>query len=275
MKKWTDIMEILSLDVVAGALASGLMATTLMDVHPGWAWWVCLAIGVWVFYNGDHLLDGIKGGDKNVSPRHLFPRKHRKQIIISLVSFVITGVFIAIMFLEMRMFLFGIAMGIFSLFYLVFVWRKANKKNKTITKEAWIAVIYTVGIWGVPLLFGEINTPVALLVFLFMLLVFAEGTIAAYYETAQDKKENHSSVVLALGKRKSRLMLHTLFLIIAFTAIAGGLCNQMPLNMAYVIILLMNTLLFAIFSFQNFFANGLYHKAGEAVFLLPAGMVLI
>lgn len=268
-------MEILSLDVVAGALASGLMATTLMDVHPGWAWWACLAMGVWVFYNGDHLLDGMKGGDKNVSPRHLFPHKHRKQIIISLVPFVITGAFIAVAFLEMRVFLFGIAMGIFSLIYLALVWRKANNKNKTITKEAWIAVIYTVGVWGIPLLFGEINTPVALLVFLFMLLVFAEGTVAAYYETTQDQKENHSSVVLALGKRKSRVVLHALFLTVAFSAIAGGLTTQMPLNMAFAIILLMNVMLFAIFHYQKLFAKGLYHNAGEAVFLLPAVMVLI
>jgi 4-hydroxybenzoate polyprenyltransferase len=275
MKKWTDMIENLSLDVVAGALAGGLMATTVMGVHPGWAWWVCLALGVWVFYTGDHLLDALKSGDKNVSARHSFPLKYRKQIIISLVSLMIVGVFIAIEFLTKEVLLFGISMGVISFLYLIIVWQKASKKNKTITKEAWIAVIYTTGIWGVPLLFGSLSAPLLFLIMLFMTLVFVEGTIAAYYETEADQKENHSSVVLALGKHKSKKILYLLFVMIGIAAAAGGLTTQSPLNVAFAIILLMNVMLFAIFHYQKLFAKGLYHKAGEAVFILPAAMVII
>jgi hypothetical protein len=55
-------LSILSIDVVIGSLFCGAFVVKLLDVQPGFAWWIVLPFSVWIVYGLDHLIDGIMSG---------------------------------------------------------------------------------------------------------------------------------------------------------------------------------------------------------------------
>ena len=56
-------MNILSLDVVAGALLSSAFAAALLEVRPAVPYWMVLGMSVWIIYTADHLVDAYRLGD--------------------------------------------------------------------------------------------------------------------------------------------------------------------------------------------------------------------
>ena len=92
-------LHLLSLDVVLGALAGALMAVKVCRYSPGWAFWYVLPASVWLVYNTDHFLDGIRSGKKASNPRHLFHFMHSGRIALSIIIIGIITAFIAFIFL--------------------------------------------------------------------------------------------------------------------------------------------------------------------------------
>ena len=66
------LYQILSLDVVLGAVSVGVFATQLLQVKANPYWWIILAVAVWVIYTFDHLVDGFKKKGESTIYRHRF-----------------------------------------------------------------------------------------------------------------------------------------------------------------------------------------------------------
>lgn len=273
-----DIWQVFSLDVVAGSLATGFMAVKLTPASPGWAWWLCMPAAVWSIYTIDHLIDGHKAGAHSPSKRHRFHYQFAKQIIILLVAIVIAAGIIAVTGLNREILFFGIVMGMVAAAYLAAVWKINGKRKGWMQKELYISLIYTTGVWGGPVLLSDFHILpwVWMVMGAFVIMVFSEGSIAALYEYQTDKKERSTSLPVLIGYSRTKRIVG----IIVALLIAGTLMFSLeygpPQNIAAGIILLMSIGLGSILFFRQFFSkNYRYHNFGEAVFIIPAGMMLI
>ena len=66
------LAQFLSLDVVLGALFTGMMAAKLLNCPLPLAWWIGFPLSVWIFYTADHLMDAYRLGAQAHTDRHLF-----------------------------------------------------------------------------------------------------------------------------------------------------------------------------------------------------------
>ena len=63
-------INLLSLDVVLGALCSGFFASRIVGAEMEGPYWIVLALTVWIVYMLDHLVDAYRLKAKSSSLRH-------------------------------------------------------------------------------------------------------------------------------------------------------------------------------------------------------------
>ena len=112
-----NIFQVLSLDVVLGALATGIFAARLVGVGIDLAWLAVLAGAVWVVYTLDHLLDGLKTKENSHIYRHRFHYLHRRAIILTLAVAALLTAILAFSCLENNILLWGAYLSLFVLGY--------------------------------------------------------------------------------------------------------------------------------------------------------------
>ena len=119
------LIRILSLDVVAGALATGAMVTRIMKVSMPWSWWIVLPMSVWVMYTTDHLMDAYRLKEQAHTPRHLF--HHQYFTLLAVIAAVSLLLCIGVMpwFLPVELVVMGVVVGLAAMAHLGLVsWLK-------------------------------------------------------------------------------------------------------------------------------------------------------
>ncbi len=268
-----QVARILSLDVVLGALASGGMAAKWLNVAMPWVWWIALPLSVWVIYTADHLLDAYRLQGKASTPRHLF----HHQFFCPL-TWIWGGGLISCLtwipyFAPKEMWFFGFAMGGVVLIHLGLVYLIGDRTSLLFIKELGVGGIYSLGVWGAPLVSNWGNWPMATesLLLQFFLLALINLLLFSWYEHHIDERDGHTSFVRAIGPQRASWLILSLIVFVVGIGITQVQELSSPIfwliQGCYALMLLVLGLV--AFGHSFFGKNERYRVWGDMVFLFP------
>jgi len=263
-------IRIFSLDIVAGAIASAIFSSSVMEINLPRSYYTVLGLVVWLIYTADHLMDGAKTRGKSPSETHNFFNTYKIPIILVFILVLVFTFRLVLYRLDLSIIEFGIAPGFAVLIYLLLN-RYYEKESKWFfIKELWIAIIYSMAIWGGPLIYaGDVINPAQLILIVsFGLIILGNVLIYSIYERELDAEEGNRSIVRDFGIKFSTnlaitsLVISALLALIAFFFLGGWVIHS-------IIIVLISIALLAILSFPKFFSQGkLYGKLADLVLFL-------
>ena len=271
-------LRLLSLDVVAGAVGSGIMVSRFVRADMTWPFYLVLGLSVWLIYTLDHLLDAYRLRENASTPRHQFHFKYLRLLSLVWLLAAIGTAFLAVWQLPPEGILFGLAMGGLTILHLLIVKLVGDKTSPFLIKEFGVAFIYSAGVWGIPILAtGLWANPLVLLSFAqFLLLALTNLLEFSWFEVESDTQDGQTSFVRALGKGRSRrvilIMLGLTGLVIFLTtALAEPHTGEAWLTYRVALVhLLMSTLLAALILFPRYFQfHERYRSFGDGAFLIP------
>ncbi|MCI4670184.1 MAG: hypothetical protein MRZ79_18755 [Bacteroidia bacterium] len=279
MKRIFQIISLLSLDVVVGSLASAILVLLASELEMPWAWWVVLAISVWVIYTTDHLMDAYRLKENAHTRRHLFHHQNFNFIGFSWIFLILAVIGLVILYLPVSIILFGMGMGLLVLIHLGLVWMVGNKTSIFLQKELGVGLIYSLGIWGGPFAYHQIwpGISVWLIFGQFFLLAMMNLLIFSSYEANTDELDGHTSLALAMGKKRIHILVRALLGIIILT----GIClliwqNKLDTIAIQLVFLAMGCLLLWINEKPEFFRiNERYRFLGDGVFFIPFTLLFL
>lgn len=272
------IFQVLSFDVVLGALSVGLFAVTIFNVKPNLYWWVILPIAVWTTYTFDHLADGFKKSGKNIIQRHQFHYQYRKILFLLVLVFGTKAVLLSFIFLEKKIIIVGIGLSSIVVFYFGLVFYQDKLKIRYIHKEMIIALVYVFGIFLGPVIWGKDHLSLFYYIILATLIVLAwtESVMISFYDYSLDKADGLKSFTQIYGLRKTQIYLmfvHLLVTVVLFISLLFA--DDLIIIIALSIELVMNSILFALILYPAFFSiSNRFRWIGESVFVLPGFIVL-
>ena len=256
-------INILSIDIVAGAVISALFFSRIFRVEIKSYGLIALGLTVWIIYTVDHLRDAKRIRHQASTVRHRFHQQNFRPLILFL-SIAILIDAITIFFIRKQVFEWGVILSIGVMFYLIF------QKSLRFLKELFIASLYTAGV----LLLSITVTPIQaesmhyLLIVQFGSIAWINLVLFSWFDHAFDQKDDQNSFVTLLGKHTSRIFLHVLC--------ALNFCLTIVLFfigapfVPVIILMSMNGTLILIFVFRTVLENDdAYRLIGDAVFLFP------
>ena len=266
-------MRLLSLDVAAGALGAGIMVAGFLNQPMHWAWYLILPLAVWTIYTGDHLLDAYRLKENASTPRHQFHYKFITMLSIIALFCVVVCIAMALLFLGKTGFYFGLGMGGLVLIHLALVKLVGERTSPFLVKEFGVALIYTLGIWGLPILEADLaGEGIAMLPMVqFLLLALANLLTFSLFEHDLDEADGQTSFVRALGKPFSLSLIRlVLAAAVGIGAVVLTRYDTKAVMQVEMIIALMAAILAAlVFKMRWFAQNERYRAWGDGAFLLP------
>lgn len=267
-------LNVLSLDVVLGALAGAVFAVHMTGARPDMAFWYCLGTAVWLVYTTDHLIDGLRSGFMARSPSHHFHFKYRRALAVVILLVGLATGLIAFVFLPGPAILFGTALGLFVIVYLLVSFIPQKKARPYLFKEFIIAMVYVTGIWGIPVIqqWDYLGPEVPILMSMNLLLALNNLMTLSYFDEQIDRHEGQASFTTRFGKKYTRTWIYLDLSVILITGtVVIVFFPGMELLMGCQVFMLMALLQLVIFlSGKDAADPTLYRQAGELVFLLPA-----
>ncbi|MDX2432710.1 MAG: hypothetical protein QNK35_17360 [Bacteroides sp.] len=211
----------LSLDIVLGAMATSVMAARLFESKPGWAWWVSLAMTVWVLYTGDHLLDAWKHRKSSQREMHNFIFRKKGILIYALGVVTVADLIVAFNFLEPA--ILRVALLMVGAVFLFYAMRHIFKRNKLffIPGELLVLIIYLAGTWMGPFISRTLPAdPGQILVLAMMagVLLLNLGVISLY-DVKIDSRLGISTLAGTLGKKSTRNMMIATAMVVFLMAV--------------------------------------------------------
>lgn len=262
--------RLLSLDVVLGSLASCILAEHVLGVNMPLAWWLVIALAVWAIYTADHLLDASRSPGKLKQARHLFHDKYRQILSISAVLAGILSVSFALLFLSREIITMGIVLGLATSLYL-YLLMKGILPGLVFHKEIIVAMLYTFGIWGAPLITAwpppDMHVMALLTAFLFN--AYLNLLILSWYESKADQHSNQ----LSLDHLTGHGFLNRYIPVVSIPALllpVVVIVAQPHLWYSAGILIIMTIAHLLIFTQKKQMQrDSIYRPAAEAVFFLP------
>jgi 4-hydroxybenzoate polyprenyltransferase len=204
--------NVLSLDVVAGAVSCALFLCKVLECRPDGVSIVVLGLSVWIIYTVDHLVDARSIGKKASSVRHRFHQDHSSILIFLVAAALLTNVTL-LFFVPDHIVKNGFVVSVFVAVYLVFHQRLAY------AKEFVVALFYTIGV-SLPAL-GEhnFNEKNILLLMILFASAFLNLVLFSWFDYEEDLADGRSSLVTRLGKPFSERMIVFVFAIITVVAL--------------------------------------------------------
>lgn len=249
------LAQILSIDIVIGAVVLLRFFCAQSEVNPGWQVYVLLGATVWLIYTVDHLRDAEKSA-LSVRERYVFHRKHRKALMLAAV-FVLICIFPLLFFIPVVIFIGGLVLGVLSFVYLLV----QHKLSGLFSKELYVAIVYSLGILMVPSLLGmAFHWSYFMLLFL---LTFINLIVFSWYEKEEDENDGFQSI----ATRMKNGILERLILIL----LACGLAlSVQDITITHLYFFVGFSIYGCMVLFRNTFTkNHKYRTIGDGVFLLP------
>ncbi len=267
----------LSFPVVLGAVLSNRMVARLSDVEPvHWATPIVLALGVFMIYTIDRLLD-VQKPSLPATPRHEFHR--RNAPLLWRVMAGVAGLILALtFFLPGSTVRFGIILGAFCAVYVVVVFRLPARHPALVLKEPLVAVLYSVGIWGSVWVQRPIVTGVEIVQFLLFLgiafqnlILFSIMELREGQRFASDKPAP-ISIATELGIEPCDTLLR--WLTFGIAGVGFALCFFTTDRFAQRSALMLGLMSLTLYGIQRypayFLQNERYRWLGDGVFWIPA-----
>ena len=209
----------LSLDVVAGAIVTHIIACRLPNGHGPVSWASTLLVGISVFmiYVIDRYLDNRKP-DHTPTPRHRFQKKYEPLLLKILTGLSLAGL-ILLFWLPSKVLGFGVGLALLVSGYLWVVFKLSSGHTAQVFKEPLVALIYTAGIWGPAILTEPVLAwESTVLMGLFGLLAFQNLLLFSWFESLEI--DEGYSLAIAWGPETVAAVLNWLMGII----VAGAVC---------------------------------------------------
>jgi 4-hydroxybenzoate polyprenyltransferase len=251
------VSNLLSLDVVLGAVCGALFFAKVTGQQIGWPALIVLALTVWIIYTVDHLLDANKIQTEPSGQRHLFHRKNKDLLKIG-VGICVFVTAILLIFIPWRIIIQGSALLLVAGSYLLLQF-----KIKFL-KEFLIAVIYTLGVVIPSISIFQIESVVLLLLIVFSLTAFLNLIVFSWFDYDQDRKDNSPSLITTLGRPFGKKFIWSLYFIISLLVFAKNT------QTSFMIIWFIATGHMIVFFFHDYFGiNERFRPVCEALFFLP------
>jgi hypothetical protein len=262
------LINILSLDVVAGAVVSALFFARVFEVKILPYGIAALALTVWIIYTTDHLRDAHRIQSTASSARHQFHQKYFNTLTIAaLIAVAMDSVML--FFIRKQVFIWGLwLIGFVGIYLLI-------ERSVYFLKEFFIAIMYTVGVLllSMAVTLNPVNVFHIGLIVQFFLLALCNLLIFSCYDVEIDRKDNLSSFVTAFGVQFTRRVV--LFLMISFAVINISTILFSNYQVYGSIFSLMMIMLMIIFFARNRFSKNEYFRlVGDSIFLFPALILL-
>jgi 1,4-dihydroxy-2-naphthoate octaprenyltransferase len=262
--KLYQLVNVLSLDVVAGAIVSALFFARIFAVQI-LSWGVgALGLTVWIIYTADHLVDARSVHTPASSKRHRFHQNHFALLAGALLfAGVIDGVMISL--IRKPVLYYGLVLAVAVIVYL------SCQRRLKYVKEFCGALLYSVGVvlpaWSLST--TAISLSQGLFIAEFCITVLCNLLLFSLFDLHHDLRDHHHSFVTVMGERTTRFLLSGFFMLNGALMLLqfSWLANTRDILL---VILFMNLMLLIIFIFhKRFEADDRYRIVGDAVFLVP------
>lgn len=256
-------VNLLSLDIVAGAVVSALFFARVLEVTLLPVGLLALGLTVWVIYTADHLKDARDIGKSASTQRHRFHQEHFRTLLIAAGLAVLVNVFI-VFFLRKQIFVRGTVLASGVGIYLIV------QRYLKFLKEICIAFLYTCGVLLPSYTLTKLELVPAhyLLIIQFGMVAWLNLLIFSWFDREGDKKDQQTSFVTMLGEPITRASIWCL--IGSFFVLTIFCFYNTEMRPAVLTVGVMGLVLAFIFAFRkNFEQNDHYRLLGDAVFLLP------
>jgi hypothetical protein len=255
------LLNILSLDIVAGSVISALFFARLFEVKVLPAGLGALALTVWLIYTADHLLDAWSIKGEAATERHRFHQKYSAFLLVCVAVGVIVDTAL-LFYIRPQVFKWGVILSTIIAAYLVI------QRYLKFLKEPVIAVLYTCGV-----LLPSISVTTANLdmfhwtiVNQFGILAFTNLLIFSWFDNELDSKHNQHSFVTFFGRRLTEWIIWLLIT----TNFAVGMVMISTNVKAELILIVMTVCLSMVFVFRNRLKkDDQYRFLGDSIFLFP------
>ncbi|MDX1905406.1 MAG: hypothetical protein SF053_00105 [Bacteroidia bacterium] len=271
-------IQYLSLDVVAGAMASGGMSAWALGVRMPLTWWIALPLGVWAVYTADHLIDAFRLREMAHTERHLFHYHYFGPILTGWVIIVVGGGIYLLGSAPAALLQAGLAGGITSGLHFLLIRLAGGRTSRLLIKELGVGFIYTAGVWGSPgVLFpAAVSAGWWIAAGAFFLVVMFNLLLFSLFELTSDTLDGHTSFVRAIGARSARRLLWGLG--VGMTLLAGWLVlTGVPAwTRTGSTLLLMGGVHMGLLATEGWSRqHNRYRYVGDAAFMLPGWIWII
>lgn len=209
--------NLLSLDVVLGAMAGMLFFSDFLDVDIPASAYFLLGMAVWSIYTWDHLMDARSTSGNPQSPRHQFHQKYFRFLLPFVFSCILIGC-VLLFFSEELQFLLtpGIVLGAVIVVWMGFL--KITGTKVSWLKEISTALIYVLGISLAPFVsldFDLVDQNFYIFAFIYFLAALVNLLMLSFLDAEEDQKDGFGSVLVLIPKA----CLKNLIFLLAMTGI--------------------------------------------------------
>lgn len=256
-------LNVLSLDVVAGAILSALFFARLLHVQVLPYGLIALGLTVWIIYTVDHLRDARTISHDASSFRHWFHQKHFK----TLTRFVVVAIAIdsvVILFIRKQVFEWGMMLAAIVVIYLVV------QRYLRIVKELFVAILYTAGVLlpSLSVTSIELDQLPYILILQFALVAWVNLLIFSWFDYELDLIDNQISFATLSGKNFTSAFIWLLSFFQLMIALWNLFTNYH--RNATVIFCLMHVALLGVFIvFKSRTRSDSFRLLGDAIFFIP------
>jgi hypothetical protein len=266
--RFYQYVNILSLDIAAGAVISAQFFAKIFDVQVKPYGLIALALTVWIIYTVDHLRDAKNIKHKASTQRHRFHQKYFRPLIIALGLAIAVDTF-TLFFIRRQVFEWGLILLVVVILYLII------QQYLRFLKEFFIASLYTCGVLliSITITTVDVNMMHVLLIVQFGMIAWTNLVLFSWFDHVYDAQDKQNSFVTIMGKRATGFFLYGLFGVAFLITVVQVI--SFPTSAPVMILCCMNMILFLIFIFRNSLARyDLYRLIGDAVFLIPAFLLI-
>ncbi len=270
--KLYHIVRVLSLDVVGGVLAGSVFAARIMETRLPWYYLAVIGMTTWLVYLSDHLIDGIKKKGQTAYEVHRIFYKYRTPVILVIL---VVGIFdfrLALYTLPFGIIELGLITGAATLLYLLLAFIIAGDIKVLFIKELWISVIYTIALWGGPVIYSgnHAESWQIMLIISYGLLVLANVLSYSYFEYENDVADHEHTFAVDFGAGLTRYMIIGILVVSLVIWLICSVWFGHPGLAEQIILGLMTTGLFSLMVFSRVFKSSRsYGIIADALFLLP------
>ena len=263
------LINLLSLDVVAGAVVCALFFSRVFQVAVRPFGLIALGLTVWIIYTADHLRDARKITGQASTERHRFHQiYYRKLIILTLAALGLDV--IAIVFIKQQVLAWGVALSLVVFAYMFL------QGSLRFLKETFIAILYTCGVLllSIPVSTIKLSSVHYILIIQFFATALANLLMFSWFDRELDQQDERYSFVTKAGEGTTRAVVWSLLMLILTLTLIQ--CIKGVLLVPSLIVGAMSLILLVIFICrESLVKNDYYRLLGDAVFFLPSIYMLL
>ncbi len=215
--RWYQKLQLLSIDIVIGALVLLHFYSGIYQVAIDWPVYVLLGFSVWAIYTIDHIRDANKAQGA-LRARYSFHLQNQRLLTYLLITGGV-GSSLLLLLIPTSIIYYGLILVAFCAFYALF----HNLLAGMGIKELFVALVYTAGIFVAPVAVSGMFDPYHFASL--FLVAFINLLMFSWFERREDESDGFKSAATQIGGEtlgKLLLILLALGLAVAITGIANA-----------------------------------------------------